>query len=126
MSEEEQNLVRLTEVANEVEAQAVRDLLESEQIQHALKPHGVSLYPGVRTGRGAWGEVWVREDQHAQAERLLDEMQHAPVDEQDLEQQALSAGSAPPPRRKRDDRAVALVISLLLSALFLWLIWQDW
>lgn len=126
MAEDERNLVRLTELANEVEAQAVGDLLAAEDIQHSIKPHGVSLYPGVRTGRGAWGEAWVREDQLERAQKLLEDTQQAPVDDRDLEQQALAAAPAGPPKRKRDDRAVALVISLLLSALFLWLVWRGW
>jgi hypothetical protein len=126
MSEGEQELVRLTDLDNEVEAQAIADMLKSEDIQHAIKPHGVSLYPGVRTGRGAWGEAWVREDQLDQAKKLLEEVRSVSVGDDELEQQAMHAAPAGPPKRKRDDRAVALVISLTLSVLLLWLLWQGW
>jgi hypothetical protein len=126
MSDGDEDLVQLMVVHDEVEAQAITDLLDDGGIPHSVTPYGVSQYPGVRTGSGAWGEVRVPRDHEQAARSLVDEFECSRVGDYELEQQALGAAPVPPARRKRDDRAVALVVSLLLSALFLWLIWMDW
>jgi hypothetical protein len=127
MSDDAEDLALLTSVDDEVEARAIADLLGAEEIAHSVQPLMVSQYPGVRSGGGKWGDVRVRADQLDRARELLAELRGSGVGEEELADQALSAAPVEPRQgRRRDDRAVALVISLLLSALLIWLLYRDW
>lgn len=74
--------------ANEVEAQALIDLLEDEGVPYVMVPYTASAMPGVMTGDGQWGEVRVPAEQLDRARELLEALREATVDDDELERQA--------------------------------------
>lgn len=82
-------MVLLDKPANEVEAQAVVDLLRSEGVPHVVRPYELAVLPGV-TLRGQWGEIRVPPGELDRAKQLLQAFREAGVDEEELERQARS------------------------------------
>jgi hypothetical protein len=91
----ERELVALTRLADEVEAQALAAALDAEGVPHVLQPFTASQYPIVRSGRGEWGEIRVGVQHLERARQILAEWRNSPaVDEADLTDQALAGASA--------------------------------
>lgn len=81
-------MVVLARPANEVEAQALVDLLEDEGVPHVVVPYTASAMPGVMLGDGQWGEIRVPAEQVERARELVRALREAAVDDDELERQA--------------------------------------